>query len=144
MDETLLVTTRYLQGTNQPKAQTQRVKISLKLVLRYVKLIDTRVTRKPGDGGWIRSSVASRKSQIAPKNAQLCIKPYMLCSESRRYYAMTNARMYTASSYMYILAYKNRQTVNINYQVVDAAAPVGAKNSSAEGYTVATPPVVKY
>ena len=25
MDEALLITTRYLQGTNQPKVQTQRV-----------------------------------------------------------------------------------------------------------------------
>ena len=58
VDETQLASTRYLRGTNQRKVQTQRVKMALELsTISIKKHMDVRVTRKPGDGGWIRSSV---------------------------------------------------------------------------------------
>ena len=44
-------------GTNQPKIQAQRVKIAAEFTIP-IKHLEIRVTRKPGDGGWIRSSVA--------------------------------------------------------------------------------------
>ena len=62
MDETLLITTRHLQGTNQPKVQLwQRAKIVLESIVPTKHIfgtVDIKVTLKPGDGGWIRSSVA--------------------------------------------------------------------------------------
>ena len=49
MDETLLVTTRYLQGTNQPKVQTQRVKIALKNIIPMKHIDDKSL---PETRGW--------------------------------------------------------------------------------------------
>ena len=48
------------QGTNQPKVRTQHAKLAVQLTVPkqhiYTKYIE--VTQKPGDEGWIRSSVA--------------------------------------------------------------------------------------
>ena len=55
MDETLLITTRYLQGTNQPKVQTQREHGSYDYVA--IKHLDIRLTGNPGMRGRLRFCV---------------------------------------------------------------------------------------
>ena len=47
MDETLLMTVRYLQGTNQPTVQTQRVKNGGYVSIQ-IKHLNIRVTWNPG------------------------------------------------------------------------------------------------
>ena len=51
------------QGTNQRKVHTQRVKITAHRTIPIERLYII-ITGKPGDGGWVRSSVALRHSQV--------------------------------------------------------------------------------
>ena len=57
MDEPLLACTRSLLGTNEPNAQTQRVKRSSVFSVP-IKHQEIRVARKPGDRVWMGASVS--------------------------------------------------------------------------------------
>ena len=63
-------------GTNQPKIQAQRVKIAAEFTIP-IKHLEIRVTRKPGDGGWIRSLVA-----LAAWYGENCTHP-CFCGKAR-------------------------------------------------------------
>ena len=46
-----LITTRYLQDTNQPKVQTQRVKIALEIIIPIKDTSGNRDQESPGHPG---------------------------------------------------------------------------------------------
>ena len=63
VDEKLWVTIRSLLRHEPAEGANAAYLISLEKMIAMNHL-DIRVTRKPGDGGWVRSSVASIKGEV--------------------------------------------------------------------------------